>query len=88
MKKNQIEIGYMDVPKNYTNFTDEFKVRFCNNFIDRMLMMIENELQRMPEINRIDFLQELLESSLITNEELENYEVCQILVDCLKQIND
>jgi hypothetical protein len=88
MKNNQIEIGYIDVPKNYTNFTEDFKIMFCNNFIDRMLTMIERELQRAPEINRIDFLQELLESSLITNEELENYEVCQILRDCIKQIND
>ena len=88
MRREQVDIGYIDVPVAYANFNDEYKIKFCNNLIDGMLRMIENELQAAPEINRINFLQELLESSLITNEELENYEVCTILRDCLNQFND
>jgi hypothetical protein len=88
MRREQVNIGYIDVPLEYNKFNDEYKIKFCNNLIDSMLRMIENELQAAPEINRINFLQELLESSLITNEELENYEVCIILRDCLNQFND
>jgi hypothetical protein len=88
MKREQVNIGYIDVPLAYQNFNQEFKIKFCNNLIDNMLKMIENELQAAPEINRINFLQELLESSLITNENLENYEICSVLRDCINQIND
>jgi hypothetical protein len=88
MKREQVNIGYIDVPLEYAKFEDSIKKEFCNNLIDSMLRMIEKELSRAPEINRINFLQELLESSLITNVNLENYEVCTILRDCLNQIND
>jgi hypothetical protein len=86
--EDRINIGYMDVPIEYHNFTQELKDEFCNNFIDTMLHIIERELSRTPEINRIYFLQQILESSLITNENLENYEVCNIINDCLKKLND
>ena len=88
MSREQINIGYIDVPIEYSLFKDDLKKAFCNNLIDSMLMLIEKELSRTPEINRINFLQELLQSSLISNENLENYEVCQILKDCLNSINE
>jgi hypothetical protein len=87
-KPNQIKLGYMDVPVDYASYTEEVKDAFCNNFIDTMLHLIEKELSRTPEINRIYFLKEVLESSLITNENMENYEVCHIINDCLKKLND
>jgi hypothetical protein len=85
---NKINIGYMDVPINYHSYSQEIKDAFCNNFIDSMLHIIEKELSRTPEINRIYFLEQILQSSLITNENLENYEVCHIINDCLKKLND
>ena len=47
---------------------------------------IDKELD--PEINRISFLDDVLESSLMSNEEDEEYTVCQVLFDCRKLIND
>ena len=40
-----------------------------------------------PTINRITFLDEVLESSLISNEQEEEYIVCQVLFDCRKYLN-
>lgn len=88
MNREQINLGYIDVPLEYGLFDNETKEAFCNSLIDNMLRMIERELSRTPEINRISFLQQLLESSLISNENMENYEVCEILKDCLNKIND
>ena len=84
----RIKLGYIDVPVEYANFDEETKDAYCNNLIDDFLHLIEKELSRTPEINRINFLQQILQSSLITNENLENYEVCIILRDCLNKIND
>lgn len=80
-------IGFLDIPTNYIKYDDETKILFCNDLIDTMLRLIEKDLSKAPEINRINFLIQVLESSLITNENMENYEVCSVLRDCLNQIN-
>jgi len=85
-KPNHVKLGYMDIPKEYVNFDEEQKLHFCNIMIDRMLMMIENELKYAPEINRIQFLDSILDSSLETNEQYEAYEVCQVISDMKKQL--
>ena len=50
-----------------------------------LLLHIDKHLD--PHINRISFLDEVLESSLMTNEEDEEYIVCQVLFDCRKYLN-
>jgi hypothetical protein len=87
-RSNQINLGWMDIPKDYIKYDDETKILFCNDLIDTMLRLIERDLSRAPQINRINFLIQVLESSLITNENMENYEVCSVLRDCINQIND
>jgi len=88
MTKNNdhIELGYFDIPKAYPDFTTQQKVKVCNKIIDVLLEHIDKHLD--PTINRITFLDEVLESSLMTNEEDEEYTVCQVLFDCRKLIND
>lgn len=89
MKKvNFYKVGYMDVPLDYIKYDKETQDVFCNNLIDDMLMLIENELSSAPEINRVGFLISIMESSLITNEQLENYEICAVIKNCLKLLND
>ena len=80
-------IGWMDVPIDYIKYDDETKVIFCNDLIYTMLRLIEKDLSRAPEINRINFLIQVIESSLITNENMENYEVCLVLKNCLELLN-
>jgi len=80
-------IGWLDIPTEYMKYDDETKLVFCSDLIDTMLRLIEKDLSKAPEINRINFLIQVIESSLITNENLENYEVCCVLKDCLNVIN-
>jgi len=76
----------MDIPKDYIVFDEEDKKVFCNMMIDKMLHLIEIELKYAPEINRISFLESILDSSLITNEQYEAYEVCSVIRDMKKQL--
>jgi hypothetical protein len=85
-KQEQVDIGYIDIPKEYNKFPPERKKDVCINIIDMLLLDMDKYLD--PTINRIDFLNEVLESSLVSNEDLEQYEVAQVLYDCIKELND
>jgi len=86
MKKNQIEIGHIDIPVEYNNFTDYKKNVLCDKIIESMIIQLDKEL---PEhISRMVFLIDVLKSSLITNEEDENYEICSLIRDILKRLDD
>ena len=87
MKRNKnIKLGYMDIPINYINFDEGDKIAFCNLMIDKMLTILENELRYAPEINRIEFLDSVLDSSLETNVAHEAYEVACVIRDMKKQL--
>lgn len=85
-KKEQIDIGYMDLPADYSSFSDDEKKKICDNLIDLLFLTIDQSLPK--EINRLTFVQKVFESSLITNEEDENYEVCQVILHCLEKLKE
>ena len=85
MKREQIDLGYIDIPKEYFNFTARQKKAVCNKLIDTLLKVLDKELD--PTINRFTFLDEIFESSIETNNEVEQYEVSAVLNDCRKQLN-
>ena len=85
-KPNHVKLGYMDIPIEYENFNDEQKRIFCNMMIDKMLYILEGELKYAPEINRIQFLDSVLDSSLETNVAHEAYEVACVIRDMKKQL--
>ena len=72
--------------KDYELFDDEMKIKLCDKIIQSMLVQMDKVTPKY--INRITFLNEILESSLITNEEQENFEVCVVLRDIIKRLND
>lgn len=76
----------MDIPREYCDFTNEEKRAVCNELIDMLLTTLDKELD--PVINRITFLNDVLESSIISNEQLEQYEICQCLVDIRTILNE
>ena len=86
MRRNHEEIGFIDIPQEYCNFNKKEKRAVCNKIIDMLLTSIDKELD--PVINRITFLNEVLESSIISNEELEQYEICQCLNDIRTILNE
>lgn len=86
MKRKQDDIGFIDIPQEYCYFSNDEKRAVCNKIIDLLLYSIDKQLD--PVINRITFLDEILESSIISNEELEQYEICQCLMDIRTILNE
>jgi hypothetical protein len=90
MKRNPMEerfdIGVIHIPVDYLLFDKETKQMVCDKIIDTLLIHIDRQLD--PEYNRIDFLLDVIESSIITNIEDEHYEMCQIMEDCKTRLNE
>ena len=85
-KDEHIELGFIDIPTSYPTFTDKKKIKLCDNIIDTLLLYIDSQLD--PTINRITFLEEVLDSTLQSNIDLELYEVAQVIHDCKKRLNE
>ena len=76
----------IDIPREYATFDKEQKKALCNKIIDMLLYQIDRDLD--PVINRITFLDEILEMSLMSSEEMEQYEICQCIYDIRKILNE
>jgi hypothetical protein len=88
MMKNMehVELGEIKIPRYYHTFDKDDKQMVCDKIIDVLLTHIDKELD--PYENRIDFLNMVLRSTLISNEEEENYEVCIVIKDCITRLNE
>jgi len=81
-----IKVGELEIPIDYFKYNKEDKDILCNEIMDIMLHMLDKHLR--PDMDRIKVLDLLLESSIITNQEQEEYEVCQVLTDIRKLMNE
>jgi hypothetical protein len=88
MKIKQDLLGFLDIPIKYQDYSQEEKNVLCDKLIDVLIKYIDNQLITLPNIDRIRFLNDILESSLISNEHLENYEVCSVLRDMQLRLNE
>jgi len=86
MDRPKQKIGYIDIPEDYMNLSDDEKYIICSKILDKLIMKIDKQLP--PYISRVDFTLDILESTLITNEEEENYEVCSVIRDIKKILNE
>jgi len=84
--ERHVKIGELEIPINYFKFSKEDRDILCNEVMDAMLHMLDKQLK--PELDRLEILDKLLESSIITNQEQEEYEICQVLVDIRTLINE
>jgi hypothetical protein len=82
---NNVEVGYIDIPENYFILSIEERKVITNSILETILYILEKNIP--TTINKIDILKKLIESSIITNQEEENYEVCGVLKDLYNQIN-
>jgi hypothetical protein len=80
------QIGNIDIPSEYNTYTQEEKVAVCNKILDKIMTVVDKELP--PYINRMTFIDEVLESTLESNEQEEKYEVCSVIRDIVKLINE
>jgi hypothetical protein len=81
-----IKVGEMEIPINYFSFSRNEKEMLCLELMDAMLHVLDRELNQ--ELDRVAVLDRLLESSIITNQDEENYEICEVLKDIRILINE
>jgi hypothetical protein len=86
MKREQIELGHIDIPLNYMELTERKKKNVCNAIIRQLMIYIDENLDE--TVNRVTFLDEVFLSSIETNEVIEKYEVCSVFQDCRKLLNE
>lgn len=85
MQKN-IKVGHLDVPLDYFNMPQEDKDIVCNSILESILYILERHIND-DSIDKINVLNRIIDSSIITNQHEENYEVCGVLVDIRNLIN-
>ena len=85
-RKAQIRIGDVEIPKEYFNLKKEDKDEICEYLANKIFMMVDRTANK--GFDRGFLVDQIIQSSLITNEEEENYEMCQVLIDIRNLINE
>lgn len=84
-KDTHIKMGDIEIPEDYFQMNVIEKEVVCIAIMNNILELIDKEFH--PAFNRMILLDKLLESSIITNTEKEEYEVAQVLTDIRKIVN-
>jgi hypothetical protein len=85
-RRGKKQIGNIDIPSEYNSYTQEEKVAVCNKILDKIMTVVDRELP--PYINRMTFIDEILEETLESHIKDERYEVCSVIRDIVKLINE
>jgi len=80
-----IQIGNLQVPEDYFKLHSVDKETVCVMVMNDILDIIDKQLPQ--HINRLEFLDKVLDSSIVTNLEEEEYLVVQVLTDIKQLIN-
>lgn len=81
-----VKVGELEIPADYFSIDDEYKKELCHTIVDTIIMALDKHVN--PKLNKKEILCKLLESSIESNEQEENYEVCQFLNDVKQIINE
>lgn len=84
--EKSVKIGELEIPANYWSLDTEEKRALCLTIIDGIMTLLDKQIA--PELNRIMIMKTLLQSSLETNLNDENYEICQVLYDIQSILNE
>lgn len=85
MKTRNQKIGEIEIPTDYFDMTAEQKHDVCLGLFEVMIDALNRTAK--PEYDRFMILDKLLDSSIQTNVEEENYEVAAVLRDIQTLIN-
>lgn len=80
------EISNVDIPDGYFTATEEEKQIICIELLDTIFQMVDEVI--LPEYNRFEIIKIILKHSVEHNKNKEQYEICQILSDILKLIDE
>jgi hypothetical protein len=86
MNIQKTKIGELEIPLEYFDLTKEEKDYLINEIVNVMLTIIDKNV--IPNVNRIDILNQILDSSIETNIEDEVYEICAVLYDIKQKLNE
>jgi hypothetical protein len=86
MNTQKTKIGELEIPLEYFDLTKEEKDYLINEILNVMLTIIDKNV--IPTVNRIDILNQILDSSIETNIEDEVYEICAVLWDIKQKLNE
>ena len=86
MNTQKTKIGELEIPIEYFDLTKEEKDYLLNEILNVMLTIIDKNV--IPTVNRIDILNQILDSSIETNIEDEVYEICAVLYDIKQKLNE
>ena len=81
-----VKVGDIEVPKEYFTLKDEDRKELVNRLYDQMFLMVDKMAN--PAYDRNKILYQIILSSIITNTVEENYEICQILYDIQKLMDE
>ncbi len=83
---NKIRLGVIDVPTDYFEYTPQQKKDLCDGLLDKLYLYIDARLHN--SVDRIEFLREVLVSSMESNVEEEQYEIAEVIKDCIKLLDE
>jgi hypothetical protein len=86
MNTQKTKIGELEIPVEYFDLSKEEKDYLINEILNVMLTIIDKNV--IPSVNRIDIMNQILDSSIETNIEDEVYEICAVLYDIKQKLNE
>jgi hypothetical protein len=81
-----MEICDIDIPEGYFTATEEQKQLACIELLDTIYQMVDEVI--LPEYNRFEIIKIILKHSVEHNKNKEQYEICAVLSDILKLIDE
>jgi hypothetical protein len=81
-----IKIGEIEIPINYFELSKEEKDYLIEQLYNKFIQTIEARIN--PAFETKEIMKSILTSSIISNTKDENYEICQILIDIEKRLDE
>ncbi len=86
METKHVKVGELEIPASYWEMSEEDKTQLCLTIMDSMLIILDKHLNE--GLNRMDILDKMLQSSIMVNQEQEEYEICEVMTKIRKLINE
>ncbi len=74
------------IPEDYFKLDEEQKRNLCVELLDNIIYLVDTNFS--PEFNRIEITKILLGITLKQHETEENFEICEVIRDILKIIDE
>lgn len=85
-KVKTISAEDFEIPEDYLSMNKFEREAICLVLISHLLTLIDKEIH--PMFNRMDIMNTLLTHTITLHEQKEMYEVCQVLNDVKKLVNE